>query len=84
MSFFVHGRNDTSTLYCIAQAGVCTLQPYQLNIAYKPLMVDQVALAGLCIRGLLMQEPTLSLDVARSPLMYDLSYSLEAILQMGS
>ena len=27
-----------------------------------------------------MQEPTLSLDAARSPLMYNLSYSLEAIV----
>ena len=27
-----------------------------------------------------MQEPTLPLDAACSPLMYDLSYSLEAIL----
>ena len=43
-------------------------------------MADQDALIGPCNRGLLMQEPTMSLDAAHSPLMYDLSYSLEAIL----
>ena len=40
----------------------------------------KVALIRPYIRDLLRQEPTLSLDAARSPLVYDLSYSLEAIL----
>ena len=31
-------------LHCIAHAGICTLQSYHPDIAYKPLMVDQVAL----------------------------------------
>ena len=43
-------------------------------------MVDRVALISPYIRDLLMQEPTLSLDAARSPLMYDLSYSLATML----
>ena len=44
-------------LHCIAQAGMCTLQSYHPDIAYKPLMADQDALIGPCNRGLLMQEP---------------------------
>ena len=67
-------------LHCIAHAGICTLQSYHPDITYKPLMVDEVALIGPYIRDLLRQEPTLSLGAARSPLVYDLSYSLEAIL----
>ena len=43
-------------LHCIAHAGICTLQSYHPDIAYKPLMVDQVALIGPYIRDLLRQE----------------------------
>ena len=67
-------------LHCIVHAGICTLQSYHPNIAYEPLMLDQVALICLCIRGLLIHQPILLLNTAQSPLMYDLSYSLEAIL----
>ena len=67
-------------LHCIAHAGICTPQSYHPDIAYKPWMADQVALIGPYIWDFLRQEPTLSLDAAPSPLMYDLSYSLEAIL----
>ena len=69
-------------LHCIVHAGICTLQSYHPNISYKPLMVDRVALIGPYIQDLLMQEPTLSLNAARSPLMYDLSYCLESIYCM--
>ena len=67
-------------LHCIVHASICTLQSCHPNISYKPLMVDRVTLISLYIRDLLMQEPTLSPDAAHSPLMYDLSYRLEAIL----
>ena len=69
-------------LRCILsmQVFICTLQSYHPDISYKPFMVDRVVLNGPYIRDLLVQEPTLLLDPAHSPLMKDLSYSLEAIL----
>ena len=54
-------------LRCIVHAGICTLQSYHPDISYKPLMVDRVVLIGPYIRDLLVQEPTLLLDAARSP-----------------
>ena len=56
-------------LRCIVHAGICTLQSYHPDISYKPLMVDRVVLIGPYIRDLLVQEPTLLLDAAHSPLM---------------
>ena len=67
-------------LHCIAHASMCTPQSHHPDMAYKPLVVDQVVLIGLCIQGLLMQEPTLLLDAACSLLMFDPSYSFDAIL----
>ena len=52
----------------IVHAGICTLQSYYPDISYKPLMVDRVVLIGPYIRDL-VEEPTLLLDAARSPLM---------------
>ena len=51
MSFlFVAGMTH---LHCIAHVGICTLQSYHLDIAYKWLMLDWVVLVGPCIWGLL-------------------------------
>ena len=54
-------------LHGALQEGICILKSHYPDIVYKPLMGDQVALIGQCIRGLSVQEPTLLLDAARSP-----------------
>ena len=64
--FSVRGRNDTSMLYCPWRYLYTSKSP---DISYKPLMVDRVVLIGPDMRDLLVQEPILLLDAARSPLM---------------